>query len=293
MDLPKALVDAARSRRLLPIIGAGFTKNVNRDIPDWGQVIDIAAKDLNYDPEIMRLHGDYLQIAEYYDRCKHGIDELTYKLSQLIDSDKFDVGLSTPHLLLPLLDTLAIYTTNWDSWIEKGFQKAGFPYHKVVIPDHLASTDLLHPAFSSDSSPFSSTPTTKSHYPITQIIKFHGDFSRPDTIVVKQSDYFRRLNFEDPLDIRLRADIIGRSVLFIGYSFADLNIRYLWYRLIKMMAAAVGMTKSFLITPNPNPILERILEDQSIELVLLDSRNITESLSNVLQTLIEAQEKGI
>lgn len=94
MDLPKALIDAARSRRLLPIIGAGFNKNINRDIPDWGQVIDIAARDLNYDPEIMRLHGDYLQIAEYYDRCKHGIGELTYKLSQLIDSDKFDVGIS-------------------------------------------------------------------------------------------------------------------------------------------------------------------------------------------------------
>lgn len=60
-----------------------------------------------------------------------------------------------------------------------------------------------------------------------------------------------------------------------------------------MMAAAVGITKSFLIMPNPNPILERILEDQSIQLVLLDGPNVTESLSHVLETLIGAQEKCI
>lgn len=34
-----------------------------------------------------------------------------------------------------------------------------------------------------------------------------------------------------PLDIKLRADALGKSILFIGYSLTDINIRYLLYKL--------------------------------------------------------------
>lgn len=54
MPAPKHLLNAAAERRLLPMIGAGFSKNIDPKIPDWGEVINIAAEDLGYDPEIMR-----------------------------------------------------------------------------------------------------------------------------------------------------------------------------------------------------------------------------------------------
>lgn len=213
MPVPDDLLIAAAERRLLPIIGAGFSKNVDPQIPDWGQVINSATEELGYDPEIMRLYGDYLQIAEYYSLRRRGLNALIYRISQEMDSSyRFNVATSRPHVLLPHLDTIAIYTTNWDSWIERGFDKESMPYHKVVIPDDLASYDPFGPIA------FPPSASTKTRYPKTQIVKFHGDFARPDTIVVKESDYFKRLDFEHPLDIRLRSDIIGRSVLFIGYS---------------------------------------------------------------------------
>lgn len=144
MPAPKHLLDAAAERRLLPMIGSGFSKNIDLKIPDWGEVINIAAEDLGYDPEIMRLHGDYLQIAEYYGLRKNGLDELIHRVSKIIDNeDRYDVSRSQPHCLLPHLDTIAIYTTNWDSWIERGFAIQSVPYHKVIIPDDFASYDPL------------------------------------------------------------------------------------------------------------------------------------------------------
>lgn len=291
MPAPKHLLNAAAERRLLPMIGAGFSKNIDPKIPDWGEVINIAAEDLGYDPEIMRLHGDYLQIAEYYGLCKNGLDELIHRVSKIIDNeDHYDVSRSQPHLLLPDLDTIAIYTTNWDSWIERGFDRKSVPYHKVVIPDHFASYDPLVAAGELHTARGASGG--KKRYPKTQIVKFHGDFSRTHTIVVGESHYFRRLGFEDPLDIRLRSEIIGRSVLFIGHSFADLNIRYMWYKLMNMMASVTDTPRSFLVTPDPNPILKDILRAKNIELVLLDNQDIKQSLTELFEQLLSAQERG-
>lgn len=60
----------------------------------------------------------------------------------------------------------------------------------------------------------------------TQIIKFHGDFDDDSSIVLDETSYFQRLEFETPLDIKFRSDVLGKSVLFIGYSLSDINIRY-------------------------------------------------------------------
>ncbi|MET3587770.1 hypothetical protein ABID21_003901 [Pseudorhizobium tarimense] len=66
---------------------------------------------------------------------------------------------------------------------------------------------------------------------VTQIIRFHGDLDDPASLVLAESDHFERLSFETPLDVRFRADALGKTVLFIGYSMSDMNIRLLLYRL--------------------------------------------------------------
>ncbi|MCD8493636.1 MAG: SIR2 family protein, partial [Geovibrio sp.] len=64
---------------------------------------------------------------------------------------------------------------------------------------------------------------------VTQIVKFHGDFDNDDSLVLDESSYYERLEFETPLDIKLRSDVLGKSVLFIGYSLADVNLRFLFF----------------------------------------------------------------
>src|SRR3954463_15916107 len=66
---------------------------------------------------------------------------------------------------------------------------------------------------------------------ITQIVKFHGDFDDDGSLVITETDYFNRLAFDAPLDVKFRSDALGKTVLFIGYSMTDLNIRLLLHKL--------------------------------------------------------------
>ena len=34
-------------------------------MPNWREVMDVVAHVLGYDPDVLNLHGDYLQIAQY------------------------------------------------------------------------------------------------------------------------------------------------------------------------------------------------------------------------------------
>jgi hypothetical protein len=72
---------------------------------------------------------------------------------------------------------------------------------------------------------------------LTQIVKFHGDFDDDASLVLTESDYFARLRFDSPLDVKFRADAMSRTLLFIGYSMQDLNIRLLLYRIWETVAA--------------------------------------------------------
>ena len=65
----------------------------------------------------------------------------------------------------------------------------------------------------------------------TEIVKFHGDFDDDESIVLTESQYFARLSLEHPLDIKLRGDTLDKGILFIGYNLADINMRYLLFKL--------------------------------------------------------------
>ncbi len=62
-----------------------------------------------------------------------------------------------------------------------------------------------------------------------EIVKFHGDLSNPERMVLSESDYERRLKLAEVEDQRLLSDVLGRAILFfLGYSFRDWNVSYLF-----------------------------------------------------------------
>jgi hypothetical protein len=121
---------------------------------------------------------------------------------------------------------------------------------------------------------------------VTQIVKFHGNFDNDASIVLTESSYFSRLDFESPLDVKLRADLLGRTVLFIGYSLADINIRYMLYRLSRQWSAySDARPKSFMFLARPNPIHERILAQRGINAFDSDLDDPTTGLLTFLRQL--------
>ena len=235
MDIQPELRTAARQRRLIPFIGAGFSSSLG--LPTWSELMDKLAETLGMDPEVARLHGDFPQMAEYLHIRQKGIGKLRSSLDRIFNSDSIDVAHSQRHMLLPQLHAPAIYTTNWDNLIERGFDLAGLDYNKIITVDDMVNAFPRRP----------------------NIIKYHGDFSDDSSLVFTESSYYTRLDLESPLDVRFRSDILGRTLLFLGYSFTDVNIRFLWFKLTRILDQQLGTRQNFpyafVLLFRPNPVL--------------------------------------
>ena len=159
-----------------------------------------------------------------------------------------------------------VYTTNYDRWLEYSYELYEKQYTKIA----------------------SVSDITQIKDGITQIIKFHGDFDNDDTIVLDESSYYERLEFETPLDIKLRSDVLGKSVLFIGYSLTDVNLRFLFYKLAKLWKSNTCggvQPRSYVFTHRPNPIQEAILDQWGINMITSDKDNPQKALEEFLMKL--------
>lgn len=294
VSLPVEYESAARERKIIPFIGAGFSKNISAHMPNWGEVMEIVAKKLGYDSDVLNLHGDYLQIAQYLKiRGKEGA--VYSELQDLFHMPTMSVSASRPHRLLPHIDTPAIFTTNWDYWIERSFECEGVPYIKIVGPRDFYDREVVRPGPPAAKLPLypgSRPARIAKEYPATTIVKFHGDFTDHNSVVFAEDKYFDRMAFEDPLDLYLRAEILGRSVLFVGYSFTDRNIRFIWHRLRRIMADVPDRAKrpSYLITTGASSVQQDIMLQLGIHLIQISPDSVPDGISEVLEKTIEWQE---
>lgn len=238
------LRDAYRSHSLILFVGAGVSMGLG--LPSWSGLVDHMAEELGYDPDIYRTFGSPLTLAEYY-RIKRGIGPLRSWMDRTWHSN-VDIATSRVHQIIAGLELDLIYTTNFDRLLESAFESHGKKYQRVAGVGDL----------------------TRLRQGVTQIVKFHGDFDDDSSIVLDESKYFERLAFESPLDIKLRSDVLGRTVLFIGYSLSDINVRYLFFRLANLWRAAgrgAEQPESYVFSPRPNPVQEATLAQWRIKMV--------------------------
>jgi hypothetical protein len=83
--------------------------------------------------------------------------------------------------------------------------------------------------------------------------------------------------------------VLGNSVLFIGYSISDINIRLLFYRLTKMWGRHVlasARPKSYLFTNRPNPVAEEILGHWGIQMIVSEEDDRKKALAEFLDELV-------
>ena len=266
------LRSAYRERRLIPFVGAGYSMPLR--LPSWSELIHVLGQELGFEPELFELHGDYAQLAGYFERSRTNAGQwlVEWMRARFHREEAEELRRrSAQHRALAGRDWSAIYTTNYDQHIERALREAG----RQVVP--LARLDdFVRP------SPLDAC----------EVVKFHGDIDAPETLILTEDAYFRRLALESAVDQRLRADLLANNFLFMGYSFRDVNIRYIWHRMDQLRESykregdgSEPPRRSYMATFGAGHVQPSLLEVWSIDVIDLDPRDRTKSIADLLDAL--------
>ena len=115
-------------------------------------------------------------------------------------------------------------------------------------------------------------------------MKYHGTIEKGESIVLSESQYFERMNFSSFLDQQLQCDWRNYSVLYLGYSMSDINIKLLLYRLNKETDRKD--IQSYIFTAKPNNIQDRVFKSNNIIAIHNDIIDKELSTKKFLEDLI-------
>lgn len=264
------LRDLYQKKSLVPFIGAGFS--IPLSLPSWSDLMGKLGEQLGYEREIFLKLGSLQQLAEYV--CIEDIKEwkkfLLYISTEFNSQESNDKRkTSIQHQSLAKLDFPVIYTTNYDMHIEKALEESGKKVNAISVYE-----DFIR--------------ARKENFEC-EVLKFHGSLEEQESIVLSESQYFNRMNLEGALDQRLRADALSKSFLFMGYSFSDPNIRYIFYKLHKLREQISNtnnkMEFSYITAFGMNGIQAKLLKQWNIKVIELDPSNKEKSISELLDCL--------
>jgi len=183
-------------------IGAGMSAGVG--FVDWrGLLRDIAA-DLKLDVDE---EHDLIALAQYEFNRNRNRSRLNQKI---IEEFCARAAISNSHRWMARLPIDTVWTTNYDRLLEDAYADAA----KTVDVKH-RKADLLH----------------RVPYADVTLLKMHGDVSQPDEAVLIKDDYERYEAKRGLFTSRLQGDLTWKQFLFLGFSFTDPNIDYIFSRL--------------------------------------------------------------
>lgn len=122
----------------------------------------------------------------------------------------------------------------------------------------------------------------------THVIKFHGDLNAPNEMVLSESHYEKRMRLESAMDLRLRSDILGRAILFVGYSFRDPNIAYLFRTVNERfgdLPHSFAGKRAYIVATNPSDFELQLFQERKIEVIPTVDLDRTRAVSELLNEL--------
>ena len=271
---PLELKRLYREGRVLPFVGAGVSMSVSWEVdgeptrgPSWTEMVNQAARILGYDdPELLRMRGSDLQILEYFRvRKKNFAPLINWMVMRLSSAPEDAIKESTLHsALASLSESRIFYTTNYDDFLERSFVAAGRKPSVITSEEDMGMGDAC------------------------QIVKFHGDFNNPDAMVMSEGHYYSRMRLDGPMDLKLRSDLFGRAVLFVGYSFRDINIAYLFRTVNEMfrkLPNSFSGRRAYIIVRNPSDFEIRLFHERNIEVIPALGDDQTASAAEILNDM--------
>lgn len=240
--------------KIIPFFGSGMS--IPCGASDWSGLIEDLRAELATD------ETNFLIVAQQYED-RFGRSELIDKLKASCQLKNLDSKSLQNHLRILAMNPPIIYTTNYDNAIEEAAGLILRDYKKIV-----SLQDIV-----------------QSPHGANQIIKFHGDFESEKSIVITRKDYDERLKLErHPLDVLFRSHILGKSILFLGYSFRDENIELI-FNMHKELYGTESIPKSYIISFEFDEAKELALRERNIITLALSSP------SELIELINEISEK--
>lgn len=203
LSIPKPLLNDFVNNRVIPFVGAGFSKNADipkgLTMPDWNELGKLAAAeiaDYMYDNNAIDALSYY---EDLYSRTK-----LVEFLMKELHFGKIQPG--PTYKAFCELFTGTICTTNFDSLLEDTMTLLHRPVSVVVTKDRL----------------------TIGNKDESKIVKLHGDFNHPDRMIITENDYDMYIERNPVFATYIANLFITNTMLLIGYSLDDDDFRGIW-----------------------------------------------------------------
>ncbi len=248
---------AIRSQKCVFFIGAGLSEEAG--LPSWLGLIKSCLDDLS-----TKTDAEYLTIAQAYSQ-KFGRAALEAKVTALTDTS--NISPTDLHQSLSELGVSTWLTTNYDDLLERALH---CPEQNVVVEDRDLAREI---------------PGA----PI--IIKIHGDYRRPHTIILTRNDYFLSHQQSALIWDQVRILLTKQTFVFLGYSLQDPDFSQLQAQLVHRLGLD-GLRPSYAVMFDVDEVRKEDLLSRKVKVIELSSlannpksgaHRFVEMLSNILR----------
>lgn len=256
---------AQRANRLVLFVGAGVS--ANSGILTWEKLIRKVAREIGYDNchKCKAQNGDCPKAD-----CQYRYEFTQQDFIRIPDyfSDSFEQERQGEYYQF-LENALRLKEARPNPINEEIFRI--MPHHIIttnfdtLLEDTTASNRGLYDVIHQDEDLL--------RYPSDRyIIKMHGDFTQPQSIVLKEGDYLEYENTHPLISAFIRSLLINHTFAFLGYGLNDYNLNLIisWINYFRKAANAPSTVRNFLITDKiPVAFEKRRLENQGITVISL------------------------
>lgn len=197
------LREALHSNTASVLVGSGFSRNANPEMPKWDSWAKTLAEKLKRTDKDKLKAQDVPWLAGAYSQHP-GVSELQQLLLDPLDDLK--VEKSSLHVQLVCLPWADIFTTNYDTFLEQAAEQA-------------KTTDKLARKYKKICDPSQISLSRRNG--ISRIIKLHGCLSNKNGCIVTEEQYRKYRNSHAPFVNTVRQSLLENHFCLLGYSASD------------------------------------------------------------------------
>lgn len=260
------LFNQIRACQVSLFIGAGFS--LKAGAPSCSDICTAICEHSPHEYKTSFAKKDLAHLADEFIQINSG--NRAPLINLLKELFKFDYQDLSDHIALKNIPHFKnIFTTNYDSLLEDTYADRAY----VVKCNEDA---------------------VRNNHGNINIYKLHGDFKRPEDILISQQDYFDFYrNQHNPLiwDI-VKSEFVRHAILFIGYSLEDDNIFYLLERIQE--ASGGNHQPIYLIAPNL--LRYKIDRLQKLGVIYYNAyahELLSELTENIKENIVDDLKRGI